>query len=92
MAAIERVWERIRRHAGSEFRTVTGLPFTYEVPGQFLRVTRDGEEINRSLSRTNFERALAMMPAENPGRLKGRQGASYTWAILMDPRIRATDW
>jgi hypothetical protein len=92
MARIEAVWERIRRNAGIEFRTVTGLPFTYDVPGQYLRVTRDGKEINRSLSRTNFERALAMMPASNPGLLKGRQGASYTWAILMDPRIRQHDW
>jgi hypothetical protein len=74
------VWECIRRNAGIEFRTVTGLPFTYDVPGQSLRVTRDGKEINRSLSRTNFERALAMMPASNPGLLEGRQGASYTWA------------
>lgn len=92
MATIEAVWERIQRHAGSEFRTVTGLPFTYEVPGQYLRVSRDGNEVNRSLSRTNFERALAMLPAASPGALKGRQGASYTWAILMDPRIRQADW
>ena len=28
----------------------------YRVPGRFLRVTRDGHEINRSLSRTNFAR------------------------------------
>lgn len=92
MAIIEAIWERIQRQAGTEFRTITGLSFTYEVPGQYLRVTRDGEEINRSLSRTNFERALAMMPAESPRTLKGRQGASYTWAILMDPRIRQRDW
>lgn len=92
MVTIATVWERIQRNAGAEFRTVTGLPFTYEVPGQYLRVTRDGEEINRSLSRTNFERALAMLPAAGPGDLKGRQGASYTWAILMDPRIRQHDW
>lgn len=92
MATINTVWDRIRRHAGSEFRTVNGLPFTYEVPGQYLRVTRDGQEINRSLSRTNFERALEVMPAVGPGALQGRQGPSYTWAILMAPRIRQQDW
>lgn len=92
MARIDVVWERIQRHAGSVFQTVTGLPFTYEVPGRYLRVFRDGEEINRSLSRTNFERALALMPTDGPGDLQGRQGPSYTWAILMDPRIRQSDW
>lgn len=92
MTDIDTVWERIQRHAGSEFRTVRGLSFTYRVPGQYLRVTRDGEEVNRSLSRTNFEHALALMPADGPGVLKGRQGASYTWAILMDSRVRQGDW
>ena len=92
MSSIEHIWERIQRHARSQFHTVTGLPFTYEVPKQYLRVTRDGRKINRSLSRTNFARALEMMPADSPGTLRGRQGASYTWAIPMDPRIRQTDW
>ena len=92
MTDIDTVRERIQRHAGSEFPTVKGLPSTYRVPGQYLRVTRGGEEVNRSLARTNFEHALASMPADGPGVLKGRQGASYTWAILMDPRIRQQDW
>jgi hypothetical protein len=92
MPDINVVWERIRRHAGADFSTATGLPFTYEVPGQYLRVSRDGSQINRSLSRTNFERALETMPAQGPGVLKERQGASYTWAILMDSRIRQQDW
>jgi hypothetical protein len=89
---IDTVWERIKRHAGQEFQTISGLPFTYVVPGKFLRVTRDGTEINRSLSRTNFEKALMLMPADSPGALKSRQGPSYTWAILMDRRIRLSDW
>ena len=86
------VWERICRHAGSEFKTTTGLSFTYVVPGNYLRVTRDGRQINRSLSRTNFEKAMETMPAVGPSDLKHRQGSSYTWAILMDRRIRSGDW
>lgn len=92
MTDIEWIWERIKRHAGEEFQTINGLPFTYVVPGNFLRVARDGTEINRSLSRTNFAKALDLMPAAGPGELKGRQGSSYTWAILMDRRIRQSDW
>ena len=72
--------------------TATRLQFTYRVPGNYVRVSRDGREINRSLSRTNFARALELMPAQRPIELKGRQGAAYTWGILMDPRIRQDDW
>lgn len=86
------VWERICRYAGSEFTTATGLSFTYVVPGNYLRVTRDGRQINRSLSRTNFENAMDAMPATGPSDLRDRQGSSYTWAILMDRRIRSGDW
>ncbi|QKE85722.1 hypothetical protein [Arthrobacter sp. NEB 688] len=92
MATIEDVWPRIERHAGGEFKTVTGLRFTYRAPGQFIRVSREGREINRVLSRTNFAKALPSMPASNPSQLKGRQGSAYVCAILMDPRIRQSDW
>lgn len=85
---IEDVWSRIRAHAQELFHTKTGLPFTYEVPGNYLRVNR----ANRSLSKTNFAKALDAMPAHGPGAIKDRQGSAYTWAILMDPRIRQRDW
>jgi hypothetical protein len=88
MANIDVVWDRIRRHAGEELRTITGLPFTYEVPGNYLRVNRT----IRNLSRSNFMQSLALMPAVGPGQLRGRQGAAYTWAILMDDRIRCGEW
>ena len=92
MTTIDRVWPRIVRHAGQTFTTATGLEFTYRVPGKFLRVTRDGREINRSLSRTNFAKALDAMPAERPSDLAERQGSAYTWGILMDARVRDSDW
>jgi hypothetical protein len=85
---IEGVWERIRQHAGEGFTTISGLSFTYTVPGNYLLVDRTV----RNLSRSNFQKALALMPASSPTELKERQGASYTWAILMDPRIRRGDW
>ena len=92
MIDIDAVWLRIQRQAGQVFETSTGLNFTYEVPGQYLRVTRNGHEINRSLSKTNFGKALARMPANKPSDLKEQQGPAYTWAILMDRRIRQNDW
>ena len=33
------LWRRIQLHAGETFHTITGLPFTYVVPGAYLRVT-----------------------------------------------------
>jgi hypothetical protein len=92
MADFNSVWDRIRRCAGQDFTTVSGLPFTYRVPGDYLRVSRDGREINRSLSRTNFAKAASAMPAAKPSDIKESQGSAYTWAILMDSRIRQHDW
>lgn len=88
MACFDDVWNRIRRCSGETFSTATGLPFSYRVPGDFLRIERDGREISRSLSRTNFEKATEAMPAPKPRDIKDRQGSAYTWAILMDKRIR----
>lgn len=34
--------------------------------------------MNRSLSRTNFKKAAAVMPADEPGTMKDRQGSAYT--------------
>lgn len=88
MPNLDEVWARIKRHEGHEFRTITGLPFTYEVPGNYLRTSRTV----RHLSRSNFGKALELMPASSPVVLKDLQGSAYTWAILMDPRIRGTHW
>jgi hypothetical protein len=90
--AFDDVWQRIEQHQGQVFRTVRDLEFTYRVPGNYLRVIRDGREINRSLSRTNFAKAASEMPAAGPSDIKESQGSAYTWAILMDRRIRGEDW
>lgn len=92
MASFDDVWTRIERHAGQTFHTITGLSFTYRVPGDYLKVTRGDREVNRSLSRSNFRRARALMPANRPSDIKESQGSAYTWAILMDRRIRADEW
>jgi hypothetical protein len=92
MASFDDVWARIERHADQTFTTATGLPFTYRVPGDYLKVSRDGREVNRSLSRSNFMKAAAAMPTEKPSDIKESQGSAYTWAILMDRRIRGDAW
>ena len=32
------------------------------------------------------------MPVDGPSEIKDRQGSAYTWAILMDKRIRRGFW
>lgn len=92
MESFDDVWTRIKNHAGQTFSTATGLPFTYQVQGGYLEVTRDGRKINRSLSRTNLRKASAFEPAAKPSDIQESQGPAYTWAILMDRRIRGAAW
>jgi hypothetical protein len=83
VSSFDEVWARIKQFEGQKFATITGLPFTYEVPGNYLLVSRTV----RNLSRTNFSNAYKLMPVTTPSDLAGLQGASYTYAILMD-RVR----
>ena len=86
--SIDKIWWRIERHAGEEFRLIGGKVFSYEVPGNYLRPI--GRV--RHLSKTNFGKALAHVPLDNTGSVSDLQGPSYVYAILMDPRIRQSDW
>src|SRR5215831_12833052 len=43
----ETVWQRIESHQGKAFRTVTGLPFVYQVEGAGIWFSRGGRRINR---------------------------------------------
>lgn len=88
VASIDAIWERIRRNARQEFKTVTGLPFTYEVPGNYVRTSRTV----RHQPKANFQHAMQLMPCDGLGELQDLQGPSYTYGILMDPRIRLSDW
>ena len=40
MRDITEVWQRIKAHNGEAFRTKTGLPFTYDVAGNTIVVSR----------------------------------------------------
>lgn len=90
MVDIGIVWSRIEAHAGEEFTLTRGDTFQYEVPvpGNYLRPI--GRV--RHLSRTNFAKALDRLPLENTRSVADLQGPSYVFAILMDHRIRRSDW
>ena len=89
MPEFTEIWRRIERHQGEEFRTRTGLPFTYEVQGDIFRSDR----ANQDVSRMDFERALAIAPFDGPGNINRQvRGPACIRAVLHDPRIRKDDY
>jgi hypothetical protein len=82
-AAFTSIWARIKQHAGEEFWTKTGRPFSYDfTPGAVL--LRNTE---RALPKSDFEKAYNRLPVSGPGELRDLQGPSYIYALLYDARI-----
>jgi hypothetical protein len=78
------IWLRIVACQGQQFRTVKGFPFTYEVKGQVLRVSR----AKQNLPRSEFEKAYNLLPLKGPGEINNiTRGPAYVYAILTDARI-----
>ncbi len=90
--APESVWHRIKSHQGEEFKTATRLPFTYEVEGAGIWFFRDGRRINRKLSRTQVDKAMARCPLTRTTEIKDLMDYAYLFALLTDARIRGEAW
>jgi hypothetical protein len=84
MDSFDAVWQRIEAHAGKEFLTKTGLPFTYEVVGTSVVPDRTGYPLHVS----NFRAAFDLLPLSGPGQINTLvRGPAYVYAILTDRRI-----
>jgi hypothetical protein len=88
----ESVWRRIERHQGEGFKTVTDLPFTYAVEGAGIWFFREGRRINRKLTRTQVEVAIARCPLTSTTEIKDLMDYPYLFALLTDARIRGEAW
>lgn len=88
----ESVWHRIEGHQGEEFKTATRLPFTYAVERTGIWFFRDGRRINRKLTRTQVDKAIARCPLTSTTEIKDLMDYPYLFALLMDPRIRRESW
>jgi hypothetical protein len=88
----ESVWHRIQSHQGEEFKTATGKALKYEVEGAGIWFYRDGRRINRKLSRTQVEVAIARCPLTTTTEIKDLIDYPYLFALLTDPRIRGEAW
>lgn len=84
----EILWERIIENEGQVFKQMKGGEFTYAVKGNVIKLSRT----NRSVSKNTFIEALKHVPLSNTVPLQHLQAPSYLFAILMDCRIRKTDW
>jgi hypothetical protein len=85
---VEEVWIRIASHEGETFTQIRGQDFTYELNGAVLRP----DTTNQNLSKATFERALSRVPFDSTTVIQDLRGPSYLYAILMDERIRRSDW
>lgn len=89
MISIKTVWKRITDHEGKVFRQVRGKAYTYEIVGTSLIPLK----INQNISKSEFEKALTLLPLENTAKVQHLRGPSYIYSILMDQRIRqGDDW
>jgi hypothetical protein len=88
----ESVWQLIKNHQGEEFRTDRWLPFTYEVEGAGIWFFRDGRRIERKLTRTQVDEAIARCPLRSTTEIKDLMDYAYLFALLMDARIRGQAW
>ena len=88
MIGFDRIWARIHRHAGEEFRQIRGGQFTYVAHDGYVVPSRT----NQNLPRTEFEKAYRLVPLEGTTPVQHLRGPSYLYAILMDRRIRGSDW
>lgn len=82
------IWMRIASHAGERFHQVRGGAFSYVVTGDYLRFDRTAQP----LPRKHLEEAYGLVPLRSTAEVQHLRAPSYIYAILMDPRIRQSDW
>jgi len=90
---LKRVWQRVVAHQSEEFHTRTGRLFTYTVEGKSgLWFYRNGQRINKRLWRKHLEKAISRCPLDKTTDIADCYDSSYLFGLLMDDRIRGTDW
>jgi hypothetical protein len=85
---IATVWARIQKWQGQTFTQKRGGQFTYRATASHLTPDRT----NRLLPKSDFAKALRLVPLSGPGQIQQLQGPSYIYAVLMDRRVRLNDW
>jgi hypothetical protein len=88
MISFDAVWKRIEFHSGETFTQIRGGEFSYEAKKAYIILDRT----NQNISQSDFEEAYHLLPLQNTTSIQHLRGPSYIYAILMDNRIRLSDW
>jgi hypothetical protein len=88
MISADAVWHRIARTQGATFQQKLGKPFKYSVSDRTIHLSTTSWHI----SRTAIEKALTLVPLDGPSTVNHLPAPSYVYGILMDTRIRGSDW
>jgi hypothetical protein len=93
----EGVWKRVVSYQGKEFRTKTGIPFTYSVEGDsgIWFYHQGGKLIEMRLWRGQLNQAVKRCLRRVPEKVTeftDLRDPSYLYGLLTDQRIRDTDW
>jgi hypothetical protein len=88
MVEFEEIWERIRQCEGQTFQKVRGGTFTYRMTNSALIP----DTTPRNIPRKDVLEAFGYVPLRNTVEVQHLQGPSYLFAVLMDERIRRSDW
>ncbi|MDH2475923.1 hypothetical protein [Clostridium perfringens] len=86
---IELICKRIVENEGKEFKQKREKIFTYSLIG---KNTIKLSTTNRSISKSQFEKALNFVPLDKTTIIQNLQAPSYIYGILMDDRIRKENW
>jgi hypothetical protein len=87
-AAFEIVWARIVSLEGEPFTQILGQQFEFEIHGNLLQLSTT----NQAISRSQMEAAYELAPLQSTTSVQHLRAPSYIYAILMDPRVRRSDW
>jgi len=84
----ELVWKRIEAHSSEVFTQIRGSEFSYQAHDGYIELDRT----NQNIAQTDFEKGYHLLPLSNTVPVQHLRGPSYIYAILMDSRIRLSDW
>lgn len=85
---IDKIWSRIKSHAGDVFSQMRGKKFSYAIEGDYIKLGAT----NQSISKAHIAQALELVPLSTTVPVQHLRAPSYIYAILMDKRIRQADW
>ena len=88
MVDFDIVWKRIQAHSGENFTQIRGKEFTYHAENGYIAL----DQTNQNISQSDFEKAFQLVPLPGTTPVQNLRGPSYIYAILMDSRIRLSDW